>query len=115
MGNTYLTTRKEAQECMKEKKILWTVKIDLHSEIGTVFKCIIDEVNVTSGKSMRIDKWMPKRNKVLCCVKLVVPNSKMVFGMAKIRPIHYLFYTREGAIMGLNRFWKYADIEEDRT
>jgi hypothetical protein len=109
---SFLTTVKEVRECIKNKTELWTINIREDTQEGFVFRVIVDIYSRLSGKSICVDKWLPKHNKVLCLVYPVVEIPWHISGYE--RPMHYLFYDRESAILALNKYWKQADIEEDR-
>ena len=109
---SFLTTVKEVRECIKNKTELWTILIREDTREGFVFRVIVNTYSRLSGKSTCVDKWLPKSNKVLCLVYSVVETSWRMAGY--YRPMHYLFYDRESAILALNKYWKQADIEEDR-
>ena len=109
---SFLTTVKEVRECIKNKTELWTILIREDTQEGFVFRVIVNSYSRLSGKSTCVDKWLPKSNKILCLVYPVVEISWHISGYS--RPMNYLFYDRESAILALNKYWKQADIEEDR-
>jgi hypothetical protein len=114
---SYLTTVKEVRECIKNKTELWTILIREDTQEGFVFRVIVDSYNRLSGKSICVDKWIPKYNKILCLVCPVVETFRSFIWCTGgyDRPMNYLFYDRESAILALNKYWKQADIEEDRV
>lgn len=117
MSKIHLTTRKEIQECMNKGIVLWTICIDLKERVGLVFPCIIADMQITSGKSICVDKWLPKHNKVLCYIESIYPcdfQHIIASNMCGIRPMTHLFYKRIDAIKALDKWWQIADKEEDK-